>query len=326
MRVLRGILRSPRTDSGPSWRWATVWELLLDALMLRVTSGHGVPVGWLGTTPTLEHASHGTFGQAFGDSLGLHATILLLIVLLAGTVRPIELPVDPPLVVRIVPQLLPQPQTMGLRSGGGGGGGSPAPAPRRPVQIPRHKAPDPVPAASAAPKSDPVLLPVLDLPMQTDLASVLQASGSSVASIATYGGGGRGSGLGEGTGVGVGPGSGGGIGGGSGGGSGAGRGFGTGAVRPGGGISTPVLLRLVQPKYTGQAMRAKIQGIVELEAVVLPNGSIGDIRMVRSLDRLSGLDDEAIKAAREWLFAPGCDTTGRPLPVIVTLILEFRIH
>lgn len=296
--------------------------------MLRVTSGHSVPVGWLGTTPTIEHASHRTFGQAFAASFGLHAAILLMIVLLAGTVRPIEPPVDPPLVVRITPPLLPQPQTMGLRGGGGGGGGSPAPAPRKPLQIPRHKAPDPVPAASAPPKSDPVPLPVLDVPLQTELANVLQASGSSAVSIATYGGGGRGRGLGEGTGAGVGPGSGGGIGGGSGGGigRGVGRGFGTGAVRPGGGITTPVLLRLVPPKYTGEAMRARIQGIVELEAVVLPNGSIGDIRMVRSLDRLYGLDEEAIKAAREWSFAPGCDTTGRPLPVIVTLILEFRIH
>jgi TonB family protein len=295
--------------------------------MLRVTNGHGVPLGWLGTTPTIEHASRRTVGRAFGASLGLHVIILWLIVLLAGTVRPIGSPVDPPLVVSLAPPLLPQPESMGLKGGGGGGGGSPSPAPRTPLQIPRHKAPDPVPVAAAAPKPGP-LLPVLDVPVQTDLASVLQASGSSVVSIATYGGGGRGRGLGEGTGAGVGPGSGGGIGGGSGGGvgRGAGRGFGTGAVRPGGGISTPVLLRLVPPKYTGEAMRAKIQGIVELEAVVLPNGSIGDIRMVRSLDRIYGLDDQAIKAAREWLFAPGCDTTGRPLPVIVTLILEFRIH
>jgi TonB family protein len=307
---------------------ATVWELLLDALMLRVSSADSVPVGWLGTTPTIQHASHRPFGQSFGVSLGLHAAVLWLTVLLAGIARPVEPPVNPPLVVSIAPLLVLQPQAIGLRGGGGGGGGSAAPAPRKPLQIPRHRTPDPVPVASAAPKSDPVPLPILDVPIQTDLASVLQASGSSVASIATYGGGGRGRGLGEGTGAGVGPGSGGGIGGGSGGGigRGAGRGFGTGAVRPGGGISTPVLLRRVPPKYTGEAMRAKIQGIVELEAVVLSNGTIGDIRMVRSLDRLYGLDAEAIKAAREWVFAPGCDRTGRPLPVIVTLILEFRIH
>jgi TonB family protein len=81
-----------------------------------------------------------------------------------------------------------------------------------------------------------------------------------------------------------------------------------------------------QPKYTGDAMRAKVQGTVELEAVVLPNGTVGDIRIVRSLDRITGLDDEAIRAARAWFFAPGRDAAGRPIPVFVTLILEFRIH
>jgi TonB family protein len=73
-------------------------------------------------------------------------------------------------------------------------------------------------------------------------------------------------------------------------------------------------------------MRAKVQGTVELEAVVLPDGCVGDVRVVKSLDRFHGLDDEAIAAAREWLFAPGRDRDGRPIPVLVTLILEFRIH
>ena len=185
-----------------------------------------------------------------------------------------------------------------------------------------------MPIAPAAPKSEPLPIPILDAPIQTDLANVMQASGSSAVSLAAYGGGGRGGGLGEGIGAGVGPGSGGGVGGGSGGGvgTGTGRGFGSGAYRPGAGISAPALLRLVQPKYTGYAMRAKIQGTVELEAVVLPNGCVGDIRVVRSLDRIHGLDAEAINAAREWQFAPGRDAAGRPVPVVVTLILEFRIH
>jgi TonB family protein len=171
-------------------------------------------------------------------------------------------------------------------------------------------------------------MPILDTPIQTDLAQVLQASGSSAVSIATYGGGGRGGGLGEGAGAGVGPGTGGGFGGGSGGGygKGTGRGFGDGAYRPGAGITNPVPLRMQQPKYTGDAMRAKVQGVVELEAVVMPNGTVGDVRIVRSLDRVTGLDNEAIRAARAWLFVPGRDAGGRPVPVFVTLILEFRIH
>ena len=88
----------------------------------------------------------------------------------------------------------------------------------------------------------------------------------------------------------------------------------------------PVPIHEVQPKYTGEAMRSKIQGEVHLEAIVLPDGTIGDIRVIRSLDRLCGLDQEAINAARAWRFMPGKDVTGQPVPVIVTLIMEFRLH
>ena len=254
--------------------------------------------------------------------MGLHAISLLAIGLLASTVPPPEPPADPPLIVRIAPDdVRPLPIKTGA---GGGGGGSPMPAPRVPLQIPAHRQPDPIPVESATPRSEPAPIPVLDAPIQTDMATVLQASGSSVVSLATYGGGGRGGGIGSGTGAGVGPGSGGGFGGGSGGG--AGTGFGRGAYRSGEGVRDPVLLRLVQPKYTGQAMRAKVQGTVELEAVVMPNGMVGEIRVARSLDRFYGLDGEAIAAAREWLFSPGRDREGRAVPVIVTLIIEFRIH
>lgn len=254
--------------------------------------------------------------------MGLHAILLLVIVLFASTVSPQEPQPDPPLIVRIaLDDVRPLSKTSGP---GGGGGGSPAPAPRVPMQIPAHRPPAPIPVATTELKPEPAPIPVLDAPIQTDLAKVLQASGSSAVSLAMYGGGGRGGGIGSGTGAGVGPGSGGGFGGGSGGG--VGTGFGRGAYRPGRGVSAPALLRLVHPKYTGQAMRAKVQGTVELEAVVLPNGSVGDIRVVRSLDRFHGLDDEAIAAAREWLFAPGRDAEGRPVPVLVTLLIEFRIH
>jgi len=286
-----------------------------------------VSAGWLG--PTIECGARRKLGHALGTSLALHAALFSLVALFAaGTVRSLETPVDPPRVVWTAPLHVLQPQVPGRRGGGGGGGGSPAPAPRRSLEIPRHRAPDLVAVATPPPKSEPEPIPVLDVPMETDFAKLLQASGSSLVSIATYGGGGRGGGLGEGSGAGVGRGSGGGVGGGSGGGvgNGSGRGFGAGANHAGAGISSPALLLLVQPKYTGDAMRAKIQGTVELEAVVLANGTVGDIRIVRSLDRACGLDQQAINAAREWLFTPGRDAAGRPVPVIVIVILDFRLH
>jgi TonB family protein len=73
-------------------------------------------------------------------------------------------------------------------------------------------------------------------------------------------------------------------------------------------------------------MRAKIQGTVTLEAVVNADGTVGDVRVVRSLDRTHGLDLEAIKAAKLWFFRPATDREGRPVPIIVTLELLFTIH
>jgi TonB family protein len=96
--------------------------------------------------------------------------------------------------------------------------------------------------------------------------------------------------------------------------------------RPGPGIENPVPIRNVQPKYTSEAMQAKIQGVVELEAVVLANGTIGDVRVTKSLDTAFGLDKEAVAAAQQWLFRPGVRTSDRrAVPVMVTIILEFRL-
>lgn len=73
------------------------------------------------------------------------------------------------------------------------------------------------------------------------------------------------------------------------------------------------------------AMRAKITGTVAIAAVVLPDGSVGSTRVVQSLDRTFGLDDEALVAARYWLFKPGI-VNGQPVPSVVTLLLEFKLH
>jgi len=51
-------------------------------------------------------------------------------------------------------------------------------------------------------------------------------------------------------------------------------------------------------------MRAKISGEVVLECVVNTKGEATDIKILRSLDATFGLDQEAIKAARQLaLFA-----------------------
>ena len=72
-------------------------------------------------------------------------------------------------------------------------------------------------------------------------------------------------------------------------------------------------------------MRAKVQGTVLLECIVLPNGSVGNIQVKRSLDRNFGLDQEAMKAARQWRFVPGT-RLGEPVPVLISIELTFSLR
>jgi len=105
-----------------------------------------------------------------------------------------------------------------------------------------------------------------------------------------------------------------------------GEGFGKGASAENTpGLANPVLIQSKQPQYTSAAMRAKLQGDVELQAVIMPDGTVGEVRIVKSLDAVTGLDDQAVQAVKQWLFKPG-QLNGRPVPVIVTLHLTFRLH
>jgi TonB family protein len=96
------------------------------------------------------------------------------------------------------------------------------------------------------------------------------------------------------------------------------------ALRPGNGVMLPRLIKDVKPHYTSEAMRAKVQGAVLVECVVLTDGTVGDLKVVRSLDKVYGLDEEAIKAAKQWRFAPGT-REGVPVPVLITIELTFTL-
>ena len=97
-----------------------------------------------------------------------------------------------------------------------------------------------------------------------------------------------------------------------------------GAVPVGGDVLPPRLVRDVKPSYTANAMRAKIQGEVLLQAVVQPDGRVGDVRILRSLDPKHGLDDQAVRTVRQWEFQPGT-RQGEPVPVAVTVAIAFTL-
>jgi len=94
--------------------------------------------------------------------------------------------------------------------------------------------------------------------------------------------------------------------------------------KPGNGVSTPKLVKNVKPNYTPEARAAKIQGTVLVSAVVREDGTVGDVKIARSLDAKYGLDNEAIKAAKQWTFSPGMKN-GKPVAVAVTIELAFNL-
>jgi TonB family protein len=262
--------------------------------------------GWLGSQSIFDQKDERKLGRAMGASLGAHGLLGVLLLLGLAAKPVVEAVTTPPIEYKVVFRKEPGP--------GGGGGGSPAPAPKKELEIPKHKTPPPTPVVAVpvpVPVTPPPPVPTLNAPIETNLASVVQSQGNAAFSFAPLGGGGRGGGVGSGQGNGVGEGTGG--------------GFGGGAYAPGSGVSDPQLIKEVRPNYTSEAMRAKIQGQVELEAVVEPNGTITRVRVIKSLDKQFGLDAEAMIAAKKWLFRPGYKD-GKPVAVLVTLILEFRLH
>ncbi len=98
-----------------------------------------------------------------------------------------------------------------------------------------------------------------------------------------------------------------------------------GVYRAGGAVSSPKVTKQVPPNYAGEALKAKIEGSVLMEAVVQTDGTIGDVRVVQSLEKEHGLDDVAVETVKKWLFIPG-KRDGVPVPVIVEVKMAFSLR
>ena len=91
------------------------------------------------------------------------------------------------------------------------------------------------------------------------------------------------------------------------------------------GVVAPRVIKSVPPAYTPEAMRARIEGTVVLGAVVQDDGTVGDITIVRSLDAKYGLDEQAIKALKQWKFEPGT-LQGKADAVRVRIEMQFNLR
>ncbi len=270
-----------------------------------------------------QHTSGWRVGRAVGASILWHV-VGALIVLWVTTHR-LQPTVGPGPTVRSSAQIV----WLDHRGpgDGGGGGGKGAPRPARSAEAPGTQALT-VPARTAV-SLEPVVSPDTPrLEQQIVVPAVPTASGvhdaiGVVSALPSVPDSSQGPGTGAGAGTGRGPGSGDGEGAGLDRGRYGGTGGGT--YHIGNGVSAPRLIREVQPAYTPGALRAQVQGLVVLRAVVLPDGSVGDVQILRSLDATFGLDAEALRTVRQWRFLPGL-RLGQPVAVLVEIELQFTLR
>jgi periplasmic protein TonB len=241
------------------------------------------------------------------------ALIVTLPLLIPGLISPpvtkaSMVPVDDPTVSPYLAKLTP------AKSKAGGGGGAddklPAAKGRLPkfawVQVSRpmvHPPEHPVIAVTPTVLGNPdIHLPNNNLPNWGDTLG--KGNNDSM-------GQGHGNGVGNGNGNGVGP----------------GEGYGTGGGTPNagsGGFGTPACLYCPKPEYSDEAMKVKIQGVVELVAVITADGRVTDIHVAKGLGL--GLDEKAIEAARTWRLKPALGPDGRPASVRQLIEMTFQLY
>ena len=190
-----------------------------------------------------------------------------------------------------------------------GGGGSRPKSAAKSVEMPKPK-PQPLPFPDPTPdEPEPLYEPIQETAPQIVAQVGNDFSIGDVTGPPGAGGFG-GTGRGTGSGSGIGPGS--------------GPGVGDGVYGIGGGVKAPVAIFQPLPLYTEDARKARVEGIVLLQAIIRKDGTVDSFRVIRGLGY--GLDESAINTiATKWRFKPGT-LSGQPVDVQANIEVSFRLY
>jgi len=237
-------------------------------------------------------------------SLGLHATVVALLLLL-GTRSIQTLPaVAPAHTITVAPLSRLMAKWTGEKSGGGNQTllparhGAPPPKATR-VFVPPTRVPDPKLAmpVSVAFESPVILMSVDQI---GDPLSKLPNGGLGMHGKNSIGDSSRCCGIGDGHG---GP-------------------DGISVSRPGHPVIAPVLIYKVEPEFSEEARKAKYSGIVVLAIEVDISGHPRNFRVIQGAGL--GLEQKAIDAVKQWRFRPGYQD-GKPVVTAAQVEVTFRL-
>jgi TonB family protein len=93
--------------------------------------------------------------------------------------------------------------------------------------------------------------------------------------------------------------------------------------RVGGEVTRPEKIAGDPPQYTELARKARISGVVIVEAVINEQGNVENARVLKGLPM--GLDQSALDAIKTWMFKPAT-LHGKPVPVYYVLTVSFQVQ
>ena len=91
-----------------------------------------------------------------------------------------------------------------------------------------------------------------------------------------------------------------------------------------GDMTPPVKLHAPPPHYTEVARRARLEGVVIVQAVIDKQGSVASVKLLKGLPL--GLDQAAVEAIKRWRFEPARLADGRAAMVYYTLTVKFELQ
>jgi TonB family protein len=97
-----------------------------------------------------------------------------------------------------------------------------------------------------------------------------------------------------------------------------------GLYQVGGRVSMPVVIHRVEAQFSDVARKAKYQGVCIVALIVDTQGNPQNVHVTRSLGM--GLDEKAIEAVQQYKFRPAMLDGRTPVPVAITVEIEFRLY
>jgi protein TonB len=88
-------------------------------------------------------------------------------------------------------------------------------------------------------------------------------------------------------------------------------------------LQSPKLVKEVKPNYTRLATNRRVEGTVEMNAIVEVDGTVTLTQLTKYVD--PDLEQTSLYAVRQWRFSPAVEN-GTPVRVQVLIEMEFRLR